>query len=139
MFNVATRKFIGENGHVKKIVAGRVEWKRGDNGQYKMIELPGTEFELDADLVVLAMGFEHPIHEEVINPLGVKVNNRGNIAVDEHRMTNIEGVFAAGDAKRGASLVVWAIQEGKEVAAHINDYLSRIEGTKTPISELAAR
>jgi glutamate synthase (NADPH) small chain len=139
MFNVATRRFIGENGHVKKIVAGQVEWKRGDNGQYKMIELPGTEFELDADLVVLAMGFESPVHDELINPLGVKVNNRGNIAVDEHRMTNVDGVFAAGDAKRGASLVVWAIQEGKEVAASINEYLSRVEGTKAPVAELATR
>jgi glutamate synthase (NADPH/NADH) small chain len=128
MFNVATRRFIGENGHVKKLVAGRVEWQRGDNGQYRMIELPGSEFELDADLVVLAMGFEHPVHDGLIDGLGVKCNNRGNVAVDEHRMTNVEGVFAAGDAKRGASLVVWAIQEGKEVAAQIDAYLSRVSG-----------
>jgi glutamate synthase (NADPH/NADH) small chain len=128
MFNVATRKFIGENGHVNKLVAGRVEWQRGDNGQYTMIEIPGSEFELDAELVVLAMGFEHPVHDGLIDGLGVKCNNRGNVAVDEHRMTNVDGVFAAGDAKRGASLVVWAIQEGKEVAAQIDAYLSRASG-----------
>ncbi len=123
MFNVTTRKFIGEHGKVSSLLAALVEWQRGDNGQYRMAELPGSEFELQADLVVLAMGFEHAVHEGLVNALGVQYDARGNIGVDSHHMTNVDGVFATGDAKRGASLVVWAIQEGREAARGIHAYL----------------
>jgi len=123
LFSVSTRRFIGENGRVKKLEAVQVEWQKGDNGQYRMVELPDTAFELEADLVVLAMGFEHVVHEGLVNDLGVKVTPRGNIAVDTNGMTSVDGVFAAGDSKRGASLVVWAIQEGREAARDIDRYL----------------
>ncbi len=88
-----------------------------------MVERPGTEFSIDTDCVILAMGFEHAEHGGLVNDLGVQVTSRGNIAVDAHYMTNVQGVFAAGDAKRGASLVVWAIQEGREMARAVDGYL----------------
>ncbi len=125
MFNTTTKRFFGENGRVSKLLAARVEWTRGENGQYRMAELPGSEFELQADLVILAMGFEHAVHEGLVNSFGVKFDPRGNIAVDANHMTSVDGVFATGDAKRGASLVVWAIQEGQEAARHIHAYLQR--------------
>jgi glutamate synthase (NADPH) small chain len=125
MFNITTKKFYGENGKVTGLLAARVEWQRGANGQYQMNEVPGSEFDLKADLVVLAMGFEHPVHEGLVDNFGVKFDPRGNIAVDANHMTSVDGVFAAGDAKRGASLVVWAIQEGREAAKGIRAYLQR--------------
>ena len=88
-----------------------------------MINVPDSEFELQADLVVLAMGFEHLVHEGLADAFGIDYTARGNAAVDKQFMTNVEGVFAAGDAKRGASLVVWAIQEGREVAKAIDSWL----------------
>ncbi len=78
---------------------------------------------MKADLVLLAMGFVHVMKDGLVNDLGLALSERGNIVVDQNYHTNVEGVFAAGDAKRGASLVVWAIQEGKETAQKINDYL----------------
>jgi glutamate synthase (NADPH/NADH) small chain len=125
MFNISTHQFVGENGKVRKLLASQVEWKRNDKGQYQMVDIPGTEFELQAELVVLAMGFEHVVHEGLANAFGVEYNSRGNIAVNDQQMTSVEGVFAAGDAKRGASLVVWAIQEGRVAAKHIDAYLRR--------------
>lgn len=125
LFNISTLKFVGENGKVRKLLVARVDWQRDEKGQYRMIDLPGSEFQLDADLVVLAMGFEHVIHEGLANAFAVNYNSRGNIDVNAHRMTNVDGVFAAGDAKRGASLVVWAIQEGRETAKSIDAYLRR--------------
>jgi glutamate synthase (NADPH) small chain len=123
MFNTTTKQFYGDNGKVTGLLAARVEWTRGDNGQYGMAELPGSEFELQADLVVLAMGFEHAVHEGLVNDFGLKFDPRGNIAVDASHMTSVDGVFATGDAKRGASLVVWAIQEGRQAAKGIDAYL----------------
>src|SRR5262249_37431117 len=81
MFNITTKQFIGENGKVSKLVAAHVDWQRGEKGQYHMIEIPGSEFELNADLVVLAMGFEHPVHDGLADDLGTKYDPRGNIAV----------------------------------------------------------
>jgi glutamate synthase (NADPH/NADH) small chain len=89
-----------------------------------MTEVPGSEFELEADLVLLAMGFVHVEHSELIAGFGIELNARGNIPVDERYMTGVDGLFAAGDASRGASLVVWAIHEGREAARGIHDYLS---------------
>jgi glutamate synthase (NADPH/NADH) small chain len=124
LFSIATREFSGEDGKVNKLSAVRVEWQPAANGQYRMTEVAGSEFELEADLVLLAMGFEHTVHEGLVEGLGVQWNSRGNIVVDENFMTNVSGVFAAGDSTRGASLIVWAIHEGREAAKHINDYLS---------------
>jgi glutamate synthase (NADPH) small chain len=124
LFNISTQKFEGENGKVKKLLVNQVEWQKDEKGQYKMVNVPGSEFEIPADLVVLAMGFEHLVHEGLADSLGISYTNRGNAAVDKQYMTNVEGVFAAGDSKRGASLVVWAIQEGREVAKAIDAWLT---------------
>jgi glutamate synthase (NADPH/NADH) small chain len=125
MFNISTQKFLGEDGHVAGLVGTQVEWQKDANGQFKMAEVPGSQFELKAELVVLAMGFEHPVHEGMLDSLGAKYDGRGNLAADSRYMTSVEGVFAAGDSRRGASLVVWAIQEGREAAKAIDAYLSR--------------
>jgi glutamate synthase (NADPH/NADH) small chain len=85
--------------------------------------VPDSEFEVDVDLVLLAMGFLHPEHEGMLTQLGVELDQRGNIKIDDDRMSSIPGVFAAGDAARGQSLVVWAIAEGRETARGIDLYL----------------
>ncbi len=125
MWNVLTKQFSGENGKVKKVSAVKVNWITDDEGKMTMQEIPGTEFEIKADLVLLAMGFEHVVHDGMVNELKLELDNRGNIVIDENRMTSVDGVFAAGDASRGASLVVWAIQDGRESAAAIDEYLSK--------------
>ncbi len=121
-WSVSTKRFSGKNGKLTKLHAVQVEMKR-ENGRLQFEEIPGTEFEIDVDLVLLAMGFVGPVHEGLLADLGVELDSRGNVAVDEHHMTNIEGVFAAGDMKRGASLIVWAIREGRDAASGIHKYL----------------
>ncbi len=124
LFCVSTHKFIGdEHGRVCGLEAVQVDWQRDGNGQYQMVERPDTVFYLDADCVILAMGFEHAEHGGLVNDLGIQVTPRGTIAVDDRYMTNVAGVFAAGDAKRGTSLVVWAIQEGRAMASGVDRYL----------------
>ena len=98
-----------------------------------MSEVPGSEFELDVDLVLLAMGFVHPIHDGMVQELGLDLDGRGNVSCDENKMTSVEGVFVAGDMTRGQSLVVWAIAEGREAARSIDLYL--MKSTKLPHSE----
>ena len=88
-----------------------------------MREIPGTEFTIDADLVLLAMGFLGPERNGMLAQLGVTVNERGNVATDSDKMTNIPGIFAAGDMSRGQSLVVWAIREGRVAARSMDKYL----------------
>ncbi|MCU0848271.1 MAG: glutamate synthase subunit beta [Spirochaetes bacterium] len=124
MWNVLARSFTGEHGWVKKILASRVQWEKDGNGGMKMTGVPGSEFELEADLVLIAMGFEHVSHEGIVGNLDLRLDPRGNISVDENFMTSAEGVFAAGDSFRGASLVVWAIQDGIRAADSIDRYLS---------------
>jgi glutamate synthase (NADPH/NADH) small chain len=85
--------------------------------------MPGTEFEMEVNLVLLAMGFTGPVKNGLLDSLGVKYDARGNVAVDENYMTSVEGVFAGGDVKRGASLIVWAIAEGRKMAAGVDKYL----------------
>jgi glutamate synthase (NADPH/NADH) small chain len=85
--------------------------------------LPGTEFTLEADLVLLAMGFTGPVKNGMIEQLGVELEPRGNVAVDANYMSSVGGVFAAGDMRRGQSLVVWAIAEGRQAAEGIDRYL----------------
>jgi glutamate synthase (NADPH) small chain len=122
-FSINTKRFSGENGVVKKLHAVRLEWKKGDDGRTQMIEVPESEFEIEADLVLLALGFLGPEKEGLLSGLGVKLNERGNVAVDRDYMSSEPGVFACGDARRGQSLVVWAIWEGREAARGIDRWL----------------
>ena len=125
MWNVLTKRFICEHGWVKKIAAVRVSWQPGPEGKMEMSEVPGSEFEIEADLVLLAMGFEHVIREGMVQDLGLRLDSRGNIDVDDSFMTSVKGVFSAGDAHRGASLIVWAIHEGRLTAEAIDRYLGK--------------
>jgi glutamate synthase (NADPH/NADH) small chain len=125
---VATKQFKGENGKVKALVAVRVEWAKDPaSGQMKMQEVPGTEFELPADLVLLAMGFVAPVHKGMLDELGVEYDARGNVkaATDGTGcyQTSVPKVFTAGDMRRGQSLVVWAIREGRQCARAIDEFL----------------
>jgi glutamate synthase (NADPH/NADH) small chain len=115
-FAVLTTKFTGENGHVKKLHCARA------NTQFQPI--PGTEFGLDADLVLLAMGFVHPVHQGMIEALKLDLDPRGNVKADQiaYASSNPK-VFAAGDMRRGQSLVVWAIREGRQCAHAIDKFL----------------
>jgi glutamate synthase (NADPH) small chain len=122
-YAVSTKKLTGDNGAVKQLHAVRVEWKRDEKGQMRMFEVPGSEFILKADLVLLAMGFVHPVHEGMLQKLGVEFDPRGNVKVDANHMTSKEGVFAAGDMAIGQSLVVRAIKQGRNAARGIDLYL----------------
>lgn len=116
---VQTKELKGLGGALKALVACRVEWKDG-----KLVDLPGTEFEVKADLVLLAMGYLHAVHGGMLDELGLKYDARGNIAADtEGYRTSMLKVFAAGDARRGQSLVVWAIREGRQCARAIDEFL----------------
>ncbi|HZU26931.1 MAG TPA: glutamate synthase subunit beta [Bryobacteraceae bacterium] len=117
-WSIATTAFTGdENGNVKKLHAVRV----GAPPRFEPI--PGTEFTLDVDLVLLAMGFTGPVRGGMIDQLGVALDTRGNVSTDANYMSSEPGVFAAGDARRGQSLVVWAIAEGRQAAAAIDSWL----------------
>jgi len=122
-YDILTKSFSGSNGRVERLHAVRVEWTPGENGRYNMEEVAGSEFEVQADLVLLAMGFLHPQHEGMLTQLGVELDARGNVKIDKDRMTNIPGIFAGGDMARGQSLVVWAIAEGREAARSMDLYL----------------
>ncbi len=121
---INTKKFTGdENGHVRKLHGVRLEWEPAtDGGRPKMVEVPGSEFEIDADLVLLAMGFLGP-ERPLLDSLGVDLDGRGNVVADRSYATNVPGVFACGDARRGQSLVVWAIWEGREAARGVDEFL----------------
>ncbi|OIO71623.1 MAG: glutamate synthase [Zetaproteobacteria bacterium CG_4_9_14_3_um_filter_49_83] len=123
-WEVSTKRFIGDkNGHVQAVECVRVEWKQ-ENGQWKLNEIEGSEFELPAQLVTLAMGFLHPVHEGMLEQLGVDKDNRGNVAAnDSDYKTSIDKVFSAGDMRRGQSLVVWAIREGRQCARAVDEFL----------------
>jgi len=115
---VLTKKLTGRNGHVEQLHGVRVEFE-GRN----MREVPGTEFTIDADLILLAMGFLGPERKGMLEQLGVVISERGNVATNADKMTNIPGIFAAGDMARGQSLIVWAIREGRQAAKFIDKYL----------------
>jgi glutamate synthase (NADPH) small chain len=115
-FSVMTKEFVGQHGQVKKLVCVRCDDK------FKPI--PGSEFELKADLVLLAMGFVHPVHEGMIKALGLELDQRGSVKADtKSYRTSLPKVFAAGDMRRGQSLVVWAIREGRQAAASVDAFL----------------
>jgi len=115
-FAVLTVEFLGDGGCVKRLRCVRCDSK------FKPI--PGTEFELAADLVLLAMGFVHPVHEGMIKDLGLALDPRGNVKADTDRYVSSVGkIFAAGDMRRGQSLVVWAIREGRQAAHAVDKFL----------------
>ncbi|RYZ08909.1 MAG: glutamate synthase subunit beta [Myxococcales bacterium] len=117
-WSVSTERVSGENGKISKLHCVKVELKGG-----KFQRVAGSEFDIPADLVLLAMGFVHPEHPGIVEGLGLTINGRGNIQVDETFATNQKGVFAAGDCQRGQSLVVWAIAEGRKAAKACDTYL----------------
>jgi glutamate synthase (NADPH/NADH) small chain len=122
-YNISTTHFSGSNGHVEKLHAIRLDWQPDESGRMSMKPIEGSDFEVDADLVLLAMGFVHPEHIGMLEQLGVELDPRGNVKVGADRMTTVPGVFAAGDMARGQSLVVWALAEGREAAHHVDKYL----------------
>ena len=122
-YGILTKSFSGSNGKVEKLHAVRVEWVKDEGGNWQMREMPGTEFEQNVDLVLLAMGFIHPERDGMLKDLGVEINERGNVKVDDEKMTNVPGIFAAGDMERGQSLIVWAIAAGREAAKGIDEFL----------------
>jgi glutamate synthase (NADPH/NADH) small chain len=109
-WSVSTEAFLGENGSVRKLSCTKKE-------------VPGSEFEIEADLVVLAMGFLHPEKDGPITQLGLALDKRGNVSTDANYMSSVKGVFSAGDMRRGQSLVVWAIDEGRRAAMAIHSFL----------------
>jgi glutamate synthase (NADPH/NADH) small chain len=126
-FAVLTRSFTGKDGKVTHLTAAHVEFAKGSDGRMEMKEVPGTEFTIAADLVLLAMGYVHPVHEGLIADLGVEKDARGNVkAATEGKdcyRTSQSSVYSAGDMRRGQSLVVWAIREGRQCARAIDEFL----------------
>jgi len=122
-WSINTQRFSGdEHGNVKKLHGVRLDWVQ-DNGRPVMKEIPGSEFELDCDLVLLALGFLGPESETIVAQLGCELTERGNLKAGPDYQTTVPGVFACGDARRGQSLVVWAIWEGREAARGVDAYL----------------
>jgi glutamate synthase (NADPH/NADH) small chain len=132
-----TKKFTGDDGKVKALHGVEVRFGDPDaSGRPRLEDVPGSAFTLSADLVLLAMGFLHPVHDELMTGLGLKLDGRGNVQAELREFATSEpGVFAAGDCRRGQSLVVWAIWEGREAARSIDRYLS---GTTRLPSKLSA-
>lgn len=123
-WSVMTKRFVGQDITVTGLNCVEVEWIR-NNGQWKLKEIPGSEFALQADLVLIAMGFVHVEHSKLIKDLGLKLDDKGNVAVDNFQ-TSAADVFAAGDTISGASLVVRAIDSGRRAAAAINGWLRKV-------------
>ncbi|MBI3989892.1 MAG: glutamate synthase subunit beta, partial [candidate division NC10 bacterium] len=122
-YAVSTKRFLGdERGCVRALETVKVELTH-DNGRVAFKEIPGTEFTLPCELVLLAMGFLGPERSGMLEQLGVKLTDRGNVWRDENWMTSVPGVFTAGDMQRGQSLIVWAIAEGRSAARGVDKYL----------------
>ena len=120
-----TQQFIGENGRLKLLQTVEVEWVPSkDGGRPKLEERPDSTRELPADLVLLAMGFLGPETDGMIDQLGLELDERGNVKTDENYATSRPGIFSAGDMRRGQSLVVWAIAEGREAARAVDAFLT---------------
>ena len=132
VFSVNTEEFVGGDGRVAGLRAHEVRTEAG-----KFVKVDGTDFELEADLVLLAMGFVGPEREGLLTDLGVEITDRGNVARDHRFATNVPGVFVAGDMGRGQSLIVWAIAEGRAAAAGVDDYLMGVTALPAPIKPTA--
>ena len=125
-WSLSTTRFVGSDGQLKKLQTVRVEKEIDLSGRLNFVERKDCAMDFEADLVLLAMGFSGPEKEGLLFDLGVAFDARGNVAVDENQMTSVPGVFAAGDVKRGASLIVWAIREGRDAADGIERYLNAV-------------
>ncbi|MHB8156870.1 MAG: glutamate synthase subunit beta [Desulfocucumaceae bacterium] len=124
LWSVLTRRFTGEDGNLKKMECVKVDFSQKDaKGAPVLQELPGTEFEIEADMVVLALGFLHPVHDRLLADLKVEYDQRGNVKAGQGGKTTVDKVFTAGDMRRGQSLVVWAISEGRHTASEIDKFL----------------
>jgi glutamate synthase (NADPH/NADH) small chain len=128
LFSVASKEFVSDgDGNLKAVKCIKVEWAQDETGNWQMSEVEGSEFELKADLATLAMGFVHPVHEGMIEELGVELDGRGNVKGGtegkQAYTTSMDKVFSAGDMRRGQSLVVWAIREGRQCAYAMDEYL----------------
>jgi len=123
-WSVLSKSFIGSDGRLTGLKGIGVEWAKGANGSLKMTEIKNSEFVLEADLILLAMGFLHTSHNGIVEILNLDIDKRGNIEANENSFeTSSRKIFVAGDARRGQSLVVWAIREGRDCAASINNFL----------------
>ena len=123
-FAITTKKFTGSHKLVNSLQTIRVDWEKGPNGGMEMVEVKGSIENLKADLVLLAMGFMHPSHDSVVKNLSVDLDERGNVLANtQDYKTSIDKVFAAGDMRRGQSLVVWAIKEGRQCAHAVDEFL----------------
>jgi glutamate synthase (NADPH/NADH) small chain len=121
---ITTKEFVGKDGKVTGLKTIRVEWVKGDDGRMKLQEIEGSEEEVKADLVFLAMGFVHPVHRGMLDDLGAEYDPRGNVSANtDDYQTSVDKVFAAGDMRRGQSLVVWAIREGRQCARSVDEFL----------------
>jgi glutamate synthase (NADPH/NADH) small chain len=124
---ISTKEFIGDgNGNLRALKVVDLEWKLTADGRTsQFVEIPGSEREIPCELALLAMGFVHPQHEGLLNQLSVELDERGNVkATERSYQTNISKVFTAGDMRRGQSLVVWAISEGRECARKVDEFLT---------------
>ena len=121
-YSIMTKRLSGENGKLKRLHAVRIEFLP-EGGRQVMKEVPDSEFEVEVDLLLLAMGFLGPERGGLLEQLGVELTERGNVKADEDKMTSVPGVFTAGDMTRGQSLIVWAIAEGRTAAKGIDRYL----------------
>jgi glutamate synthase (NADPH/NADH) small chain len=128
MWSVATKEFVGDaEGNLAEIKCVKVDWNKDEQGHWQMSEVAGSGFTLKAELVTLAMGFVHPVHAGMLEELGVELDARGNVKSPIEGpgayKTSIDGVFSAGDMRRGQSLVVWAIREGRQCAKAVDEFL----------------
>ena len=125
LWNILVQKFVGDNNKVKQLECVKLEWYQSDKtGKTEFRQIPGSEFSIQADLVLLATGFLHVEHGPLLKNLNIKINSQGNIVVDTNQMTSTTGVFAAGDSVLGASLVVKAIAQGRKTAEGVQRYLT---------------
>lgn len=123
-WSLSTKRLIGENGQLKQVELVGVEWGKDEAGRWVMTEIPGTNEIMDVDLVLLSMGFTQPVHNGLLDQLGIEYDARGNAKVDAKKQTSVPGIFACGDVEAGASLVVRAIEAGKIAAASVDEFLS---------------
>ena len=125
-WSVSTRRALG-NGKVEALELVRVEWVRSENGPWQLKEIDNSVFTIEVDLVLLAMGFVHPVHDALLSDTGIELDQRGNVKAEMDEpgayQTNVEKVFTAGDMRRGQSLVVWAIREGRQCARSVDQFL----------------
>ncbi len=133
VYSVSTERFVADaQGRVAAIGAVTGEMQ-SDGGRPRFVPTPGTAFEIETDLVLLAMGFTGPERGGLLAGLGVALTERGNVQRDEHWMTSVEGVFVAGDMQRGQSLIVWAIADGRAAARGVDTYLMGASSLPTPL------